>query len=147
MSEVPRSKPYTIDWPPTPEKSENIDEMFRELYDDLQTVSEAITDIDTTTTTGPIGPPGQDGDEGPQGWPGITGSQGATGPIGPMGLPGDDGGEDGFCFPLLNGGSGAYAATNVTEDRTFDANATTVDELADVLGTLIADLRTRGIVV
>jgi len=39
-----------------------------------------------------------------------------------------------------------YAASNVTTDRTYDANATTIDEVADVLGTLIADLRTVGLV-
>lgn len=44
-----------------------------------------------------------------------------------------------------NAGS-AYAATNVTPDRTYDANATTTDELADVLGTLIADLKLTGLI-
>lgn len=39
-----------------------------------------------------------------------------------------------------------YTVTNVTTDRAYDANATTLDELADVLGTLIAALRVRGIV-
>lgn len=39
-----------------------------------------------------------------------------------------------------------YSASNVVTDRSYDANATTVDELADVLGTLIADLRARGVV-
>ena len=42
--------------------------------------------------------------------------------------------------------SAAYAPTNVTTDRAYDANATTVDELADVLGTLIADLQATGII-
>lgn len=36
-----------------------------------------------------------------------------------------------------------YSASNVTTDRTYDANATTLDELADVVGTLIADLQAR----
>lgn len=40
----------------------------------------------------------------------------------------------------------AYTASNVTTDRAYDANATTLDEIADVLGTLIADLRTMGLV-
>lgn len=40
----------------------------------------------------------------------------------------------------------AYTPTNVTTDRSYDANATTVDELADVLGTLIADLQTAGVI-
>lgn len=39
----------------------------------------------------------------------------------------------------------AYTPTNVTTDRSYDANATTIDELADVLGTLIADLQTYGL--
>ena len=41
--------------------------------------------------------------------------------------------------------SSAYTPTNVTTDRAYDANATTIDELADVLGTLIADLQSAGI--
>jgi len=40
----------------------------------------------------------------------------------------------------------AYTLTNVTTDRSYDANATTIDELADALGTLIADLQARGMV-
>lgn len=39
-----------------------------------------------------------------------------------------------------------YTETNVTPTRTYDADATSVDELADVLGSLIADLRAQGIV-
>jgi hypothetical protein len=39
-----------------------------------------------------------------------------------------------------------YTVTNHVTDRAYDANATTADELADVLGTLIADLRAKGIV-
>lgn len=35
--------------------------------------------------------------------------------------------------------------SNVTPDRAYDANATTTDELADVLGTLVADLKTKGV--
>lgn len=38
-----------------------------------------------------------------------------------------------------------YTPTNVTTDRSYDANATTLDELADVVGTLIADLQAIGI--
>jgi hypothetical protein len=41
---------------------------------------------------------------------------------------------------------GNYTITNVVTDRAYDANATTVDELADVLGTLISDLTTRGVI-
>jgi hypothetical protein len=39
-----------------------------------------------------------------------------------------------------------YTVTNLSTDRAYDANATTTAELADVLGTLIADLRTMGLV-
>jgi hypothetical protein len=39
-----------------------------------------------------------------------------------------------------------YSVTNLVTDRSYDANATTTAELADVLGTLIADLRTMGLV-
>ena len=39
----------------------------------------------------------------------------------------------------------AYTITNVTPDRAYDANATSVAELADVLGTLIADLTAYGL--
>ena len=41
---------------------------------------------------------------------------------------------------------GTYTITNGTTDRTYDANATTVEELADVLYTLISDLKARGLV-
>lgn len=41
---------------------------------------------------------------------------------------------------------GTYTVTNVSTDRAYNANSTTVDELADVLGTLIADLRAANIV-
>lgn len=38
-----------------------------------------------------------------------------------------------------------YTPTNVTTDRSYDANATSTAELADVLGTLIADLQAIGL--
>ena len=38
-----------------------------------------------------------------------------------------------------------YTPTNVTTDRTYDANSTTVAELADVVGTIIADLQANGL--
>jgi hypothetical protein len=40
----------------------------------------------------------------------------------------------------------AYTPANVTPDRAYDADATTLDEVADVLGTLIADLQGLGLV-
>jgi hypothetical protein len=39
-----------------------------------------------------------------------------------------------------------YTITNVSTDRAFDADSTTTAELADVLGTLIADLTEKGII-
>lgn len=41
--------------------------------------------------------------------------------------------------------SSTYTITNGTTDRTYDANATSTDELADILYTLIQDLKTLGI--
>ncbi len=43
------------------------------------------------------------------------------------------------------GKSDAYTVQNVNTDRAYDADSTSVSELADVLGTLIADLQTAGI--
>lgn len=39
-----------------------------------------------------------------------------------------------------------YTPTNVVSDRAFDADATSTSELADVLGTLINDLKDRGVI-
>ena len=39
-----------------------------------------------------------------------------------------------------------FNESNVTPDRTFDADTVLVAELADIVGTLIVDLRARGIV-
>ena len=37
----------------------------------------------------------------------------------------------------------AFTVTNVTTTRTFDADATTVAELADVVGTFLTDFKER----
>jgi len=42
------------------------------------------------------------------------------------------------------GNDQGYAVSNVTTTRTFDANTATVSDLADVIGTLIADLQKSG---
>lgn len=42
--------------------------------------------------------------------------------------------------------TGYTTFTNLVTDRTCDANATTVEELADILGTLIVDLKLKGII-
>jgi hypothetical protein len=44
-----------------------------------------------------------------------------------------------------DGGLQTYTLTNVTTDRTLDADSTTLAEVADVLGTLIADFQAAGI--
>jgi hypothetical protein len=49
-------------------------------------------------------------------------------------------------FVLLPVAPPAYTLSGVTTDRAFDANATSLDEIADVLGTLIADLQSIGLV-
>jgi hypothetical protein len=46
----------------------------------------------------------------------------------------------------LAASSATYTMTNVTADRVLDADSTTLAEVADVLGTLINDLRDRGVV-
>lgn len=58
---------------------------------------------------------------------------------------GRSGGNIGFYGVTAVAQSSAYTPTNVTTDRTYDANSTTVAELADVLGTVIADLQATGI--
>lgn len=40
----------------------------------------------------------------------------------------------------------AYTPTNVTTDRAYDANLSSLDEIADVLGTLISDLQSLGLI-
>lgn len=42
--------------------------------------------------------------------------------------------------------TGYTTFANLTTVRTLDANATTVEELADALGTLIVDLKTKGVI-
>lgn len=39
-----------------------------------------------------------------------------------------------------------YTESNVTTDRTFNADATSLDEIADVLGSLLVDLRAKRII-
>jgi hypothetical protein len=57
-----------------------------------------------------------------------------------------------FTFPnasgtimLLPAVPADYTVTNGTTDRTFNADATSIDELADVLATLISDLTSAGL--
>lgn len=39
-----------------------------------------------------------------------------------------------------------YQMSNVTTDRVLDADSTTLSEVADVLGTLITDLKEKGVI-
>jgi len=47
-------------------------------------------------------------------------------------------------IPIFPIGDDPYTPSNVTTTRTYDADTSSVEELADVLGTLIADLQTAG---
>lgn len=82
------------------------------------------------------------------------------GPGGPgvIGIPPPEG-NDGKVLTVVNrkavwatatGGGGssadAYTPSNVTSDRSFDADDTSLDELADVLGSLIVSLQGAGII-
>ena len=42
--------------------------------------------------------------------------------------------------------TGYTTFSNLTTDRTCDADSTTIDELADILGTLIEDLKVKGVI-
>lgn len=56
-----------------------------------------------------------------------------------------DGSNIGFFGVTPAARASAYTPTNVTPDRAFDADTVVVAELADVLGTLIADLKNYGL--
>lgn len=56
-----------------------------------------------------------------------------------------DGSNIGFFGTAPAAQAAAYTPTNVSTDRSYDADATTVAELADVLGTLISDLQSYGL--
>lgn len=56
-----------------------------------------------------------------------------------------DGSNIGFFGVTPAARASAYTPTNVTPDRAFDADTVVVAELADIVGTLIADLKTYGL--
>jgi hypothetical protein len=58
----------------------------------------------------------------------------------------DSGSEEVDVTIALTGAVPTYTLSNDVTDRTYDANATSLDELADVFGTLLRDLQVRGIV-
>lgn len=47
-------------------------------------------------------------------------------------------------YKISPSGSLPYTTTSVVADRSYDAITTTLGELANVLGTLIADLKSKG---
>jgi hypothetical protein len=56
--------------------------------------------------------------------------------------------EAGHVIKLYTVNSGSpYSITNVSTTRSYDANAYTGDQVADTLGTLIADLKNLGVIV
>lgn len=57
-----------------------------------------------------------------------------------------DGATVGFYGVTPVAQSAAYTPTNVTPDRSYDADTVLLAEMADVLGTLIADLQATGII-
>ena len=105
-----------------------------------------------TGNTGSIGPTGSTGALGPTGTTGALGPTGTTGALGPTGTTGALGptGTTGALGPTgptgtFTGPTGAYTVTNVTLDQEFDADVTSIDELADVLGSVITHLKAKNI--
>lgn len=76
----------------------------------------------------------------------IAGKAHVTGELEIDGALNHDGTTVGFYAVAPTTRSAAYTPTNVTTDRAYDANSTSIDEIADVLGTLIADLQLTGII-
>ena len=67
---------------------------------------------------------------------------------GDMTLPGElkhEGSTLSFFNKALVSQAAAYTPTNVSTDRSYDADTVAIAELADVVGTLIADLQTYGL--
>lgn len=58
----------------------------------------------------------------------------------------DDSGNDATVVDIWAALSPAYTVTNVTPDRSYDADNTNLNEIADVLGTVIDDMSTFGAV-
>lgn len=58
-----------------------------------------------------------------------------------------DGTNYGLCGATPSAPQSGYTTfSNLSTDRTCDADSSSVDELADILGTLIEDLKTKGII-
>jgi len=75
---------------------------------------------------------------------GVTSVNGATGTVV---LDADDIDDTATTNKFLTGSvSTGWTVTNEVSTKTLNANATSVNELADILGTLIEDLKTRGVI-
>ena len=57
-----------------------------------------------------------------------------------------DGSGVGFYGTAPAAQSAAYTPSNVSADRAYDADTVAIAELADVVGTLIADLQATGLI-
>ena len=69
-----------------------------------------------------------------------------TGTITIIGDLNHDGSNIGFFGTAPTAKSSAYTITNPTTNRTYDANSTTINELADIMATLINDLQAYGLI-
>lgn len=77
----------------------------------------------------------------------TTGTEGVTmsADLQVSGALNHDGSTVGFYGATPVAQSAVYTPSNVTADRVFDANSTTLNELADIVGTMIADLQAVGL--
>jgi collagen type I alpha len=99
--------------------------------------------------TGAQGPQGVKGDTGATGATGATGPQGPVGPQGPAGPTGPQGatGPQGPIGPAGGQVAQTYAVTaGYTVDRAFNPEATSLTEVARLLGTLISDMKASGLI-
>lgn len=76
----------------------------------------------------------------------VSGKLSTSGELEINGALNHDGTTVGFYGTTPTAQSSAYTVTNPSADRAFDVAATTVNEMAAVLGTLIADLKLTGII-
>lgn len=95
-----RPKPYDMQWPLSPDQVYQLDQMLKELYDDLsetdvtvQTLATGLAALTSDTSGRLAGVFEHEGEEGPPGPPGIPGPPGPQGIQGPPGPRGDDGEE------------------------------------------------------
>ena len=76
----------------------------------------------------------------------VTGDLRLSGAIELDGALNHDGSTVGFFGTAPASQAAAYTASNSATDRAYDTNAVTLHELADIIGTLISDLRDYGLV-